>query len=139
MMYTDMLGLLAEALGQIGQIEEALQTLDEALTIVKHRDERWFEANLHRIKGDLLQKSGAEASVIEAAYQQAITIAQRQAAKSWELRATLSLARLWQRQGKIGEAYCALSEIYTWFTEGFDTPDLQDARLLLKALSEKQR
>ena len=134
-MVSVMLGLLAEALGLAGQIEAGLQTLDEAFAEVHERDERFFEAELHRINGDLLQKCGAETAVIESTYQQAITLARQQDAKSWELRAALSLARLWQTKGKPSQARALLTEIYNWFTEGFDTPDLVEARVLLNELS----
>ncbi|MCP4426678.1 MAG: hypothetical protein GY803_19470, partial [Chloroflexi bacterium] len=130
-MYSQMLGLLAEALGQAGQIDEALQTLDEAFAEVKGRDEVFFAAELYRIKGDLLQKCRDEKPVIEDAYRQAVAIAQQQDAKSWELRATLSLAKLQQMQNKAPQARAQLTAIYDWFTEGFDTPDLQEARALL--------
>jgi predicted ATPase len=130
-MYSQMLGLLAEALGQSGQIETAWQTLDEAFTEVHNRDERFFEAELYRIKGDLLQTYASELSEAETAYQQAITIAKRQQAKSWELRATINLAHLWQTQGKLREAQNSLSDIFAWFTEGFDSPDLTETKMLL--------
>ena len=134
-MVSVMLGLLAEALGLAGQIEAGLQTLRQAFAEVHERDERFFEAELYRIKGDLLQKCGAETAVIESTYQQAITLARQQDAKSWELRAALSLARLWQTKGKPSQARALLTEIYNWFTEGFDTPDLVEARVLLNELS----
>ena len=142
-MYSQMLGLLAEALGQAGQVEAGRQTLDEAFAEVADRDERFFEAELYRIKGDLLQKMGAETpvlseaevAVIASTYQQAIAIARRQSAKSWELRAAIRLARLWQEQGDSIRARSLLAEITDWFTEGFDAPDLAEARSLLNMLS----
>lgn len=130
-MYSVMLGLLAQALGQAGQVEEGLRTLDEAFAEVDKRDERFFAAELYRIKGDLLQQWGEETAKIETAYQQAITIARRQAAKSWELRAMISLVELWQDQGKDSETRLALNDVFNWFTEGFGTPDLQEAKALL--------
>jgi predicted ATPase len=128
------LGFLAEAQAKAGQPEEGLATLAEALTLVAETDERYFEAELHRVRAELLRMQGNEADA-EASLQHAIEVARRQSARSWELRATTGLARLWQRQGKIDEAHRILAEIYGWFTEGFDTPDLQEARELLKELS----
>ena len=102
-------------------------------------DERYCEAELHRLKGELLLMQGdkTEASFhqAESCFQHAVEVARRQQAKSWELRATVSLARLWQKQGRVDEARQMLAEIYGWFTEGFDTPDLQEAKALLEELS----
>lgn len=133
-LYTVMLGLLAQAYGQAGRIDEGLQILDEAFTEVKNRDERFCEAELYRIKGDLLWQLGERTDVIESAYQQAIKIARRQEAKSWELRAIISLAKLWQGQRKIVEARNALSEVIEWFTAGLNSADLREAEALLKQL-----
>ena len=120
-------------------MEEGLRTLDEAFAEVEERDERFVVAELYRIKGDLLRQCAKEepaspTAVAETAYQQAVTLARQQGAKSWELRATISLAKLWQTQGKLSQARQALSDIYDWFTEGFDTPDLQEALTLLVEL-----
>jgi predicted ATPase len=128
------LAWLAEAYGQAGQAADGLSVLDEALAQVDETDERYYEAELRRLKGDLLLMQGDEAEA-EASLQHAIEVARRQSARSWELRATTSLARLWQQQGKRGEARQILAEIYGWFTEGFDTPDLQEARALLDELA----
>lgn len=125
------LALLAEAYAKIGQGEEARATLDEALAITEQTHEGFAEAELHRLKGELLSDS-AEA---EACFHLAIEIARRQKAKSFELRAALSLSRLWKQQGKRAEASALLVEIYGWFTEGFDTADLQEAKALLDGLS----
>jgi class 3 adenylate cyclase/predicted ATPase len=127
-----MLALLAERQGQSGAPEAGLTVLDEALTLVDKNDERWCEAELHRLKGELLlaQSSGNTAEA-QTCFHQAMNIAKRQQAKSWELRATTSLARLWQQQGKHQEAYNLLAPVYGWFTEGFDTADLKDAKALL--------
>jgi len=126
------LGRLAEACGKVGRIEEGLETLAEAFAFVQVTGERFYAAELHRVKGDLLRtQSEGEA---EACYRQAVEIARGQQARSWELRATMSLCRLWQDQGKRQAACQALAEIYRWFTEGFDTPDLQAAKTLLKEL-----
>ncbi|MFN2163706.1 MAG: ATP-binding protein [Candidatus Promineifilaceae bacterium] len=133
-LYTVMLGLLAEAQGQAGQVDEGLQTLDEAFAEVESRDERFCESELLRVKGDLLRLRGEESAVIESTYQQAIKVARQQEAKSWELRATISLAKLWREKGKIPQARSMLSDVYYWFSEGFDTADLQEAKALLKEL-----
>ena len=98
--------------------------------------ERWSEAELHRLKGELLLQRGDDPEEVETCYRQAIAVAQRQEAKSWELRATTSLARLLRDQGRAAEARDILSPIYHWFTEGFDTPDLQDAKALLDELTD---
>jgi predicted ATPase len=125
---------LAEAQARAGQPEEGLDTLDQALALVERTDERYWEAELHRLRAELLLMQSAETEA-EVSLHKAIAVARGQSAKSWELRATTSLARLWQAQGRIDEARQALAEIYGWFTEGFDTPDLSEARALLKDLS----
>ena len=126
---------LGEAYGRIGQAEEGLRLLAEALAVVDKGD-RWYEAELNRIKGELLlQQAVPDAPQAEACFQQALVVARRQQARSWELRAAMSLSRLWQQQGKRAEAPELLAPIYGWFTEGFDTPDLQEARALLDALA----
>jgi predicted ATPase len=127
---------LAEALAHLGRTEEGLTVLTEAFTVMEKNDERICEAELYRLKGELLLSSAiAGALEAEACFRQAVAIAQRQGAKSLELRAVVSLSRLWQQQGKQEEARQRLAEIYGWFTEGFDTADLQAARTLLHALS----
>jgi predicted ATPase len=99
-------------------------------------DERWWQAELHRLKGQLLLSLTADnATAAEASYKRAINVAQSQGAKSLELRAATSLSRLWHAQGKVESARELLTPIYAWFTEGFDTPDLKDARALLNKLS----
>jgi class 3 adenylate cyclase/predicted ATPase len=127
--------LFAEAHGTIGQPEAGLTALTEALTLVDTTGERWYESELYRLKGELLLKQNSDNQAeAENCFQQAIAIAQKQSAKSWELRATTSLARLWQQQGKRQEAYDLLAPVYHWFTEGFDTADLKDAKTLLHEL-----
>jgi predicted ATPase len=148
--------LLAEAFGKVGQPGEGLRVLTEALTGVEQTGERYWEAELYRIKGELtLHKSRVgsahhaetvtEAGTVghahptaedeaEACFLKAIAIARKQQAKSLELRAVMSLAQLWQSYGKGREAHQMLSEIYNWFTEGFDTKDLQEAKALLGEL-----
>ncbi len=106
----------------------------EALALVESRDERWCEAEIHRVKGELLFGSGGS-SEAETCFRRATEIARRQSAKSLELRAVTSLSRLLKKQGKEEEARRILAEIYGWFTEGFDTADLKDAKALLEELS----
>jgi predicted ATPase len=131
------LALLGEACGATGQIAEGLSLLAEALAFAEQYGERFFEAEIYRLRGELLLKSEAPQAAAEECFHQAIKVAQRQQAKSLELRAMMSLARLWQKQGKREEARQRLAEIYGWFTEGFDTADLQDAKLLLDELSSR--
>ena len=132
-----LLALLAEAHGTIGKPEEGLMLLTEALTLVETTGQRWCEAELYRLKGELLlQQSSGNATEAKTCFHQAITIAQSQQAKSWELRAATSLARLWQQQGKRREAHDLLAPVYHWFTEGFDTADLQEAKALLDELED---
>jgi predicted ATPase len=112
----------------------------EALALAEKTAERYNEAELYRLQGDLLlARSPDNQAEVEACFQQALAIARRQQAKSWELRAAMSLSRLWQQQGKRQEAHDLLAEVYTWFTEGFDTPDLQEAKALLAVLEEAHR
>jgi predicted ATPase len=152
--------LLAEAYGKAGQAEDGLGVLTKALAFVDRTEERFYEAELYRIKGELLlaqegydfgyrpqgedrrrrlKAAGYEArektEEAEGCFLRAIEIAQRQQAKSLELRAVMSMSRLWQQQGKQAEAHQMLSEIYNWFTEGFDTKDLQEAKALLEELA----
>ena len=148
------LTLLAEAYGKVGQAEEGLSMLAEALEVVDKNEQRMYEAELYRLKGELsLQsrqvKTSQDKSEVtnpqsptpnpqseaEACFWKAIEIARRQQAKSPELRAVMSLSRLWQKQGRKEEARQMLAEIYGWFTEGFDTKDLQEAKELLEELS----
>jgi predicted ATPase len=136
----------------VGQAEAGLSLLTEALEVVHKTGERFQEAELYRLRGELTlaQSSvqGLASSVqnpqsafhnpqleVEACFLKAIETAQKQQAKSWELRASTSLARLWQQQGKRAEAHKLLSEVYHWFTEGFDTKDLQEAKTLLEELT----
>jgi predicted ATPase len=155
------LTLLAEAYLRSGQIAAGLAAVAEGLAVVEQTGARLFEAELWRLRGELqiancklqvanrksqnestgTRNAEGEGRTLEdgespaACFQQAIEIARRQGAKSWELRATVSLARLWQRQGRDGEAYQMLADVYGWFTEGFDTPDLQETRALLADLT----
>ena len=128
------LAMLAEAYGKVGQTEAGLTALAEALATVHRTGERWWEAEIHRLKGELLLRRASPTEEAEACFQQALDIARHQQAKSLELRAAMSLARLWQGQGKHAEARQLLAPIYDWFTEGFDTADLREAKGLLEAL-----
>jgi|RhiMetdeSRZDD1v2_1073273.scaffolds.fasta_scaffold36020_2 class 3 adenylate cyclase/predicted ATPase len=130
------LTLLAEAHGTMGQPEAGLTVLAEALTHVDKTGERWYEAELYRLKGALLlQQNANNQAEVETCFHHALEIARHQQAKSFELRTATSLARLWQQQGKRQEAYDLLAPVYGWFTEGFNTADLQDAKALLDALA----
>jgi predicted ATPase len=130
------LALLAEAYGEVGQTEEGLTVVAEALAVVDNTGERYWEAELYRLKGELLLARSAEQHTEAATcFHQALDIARQQQAKSLELRAALSLSRLWQQQGKRVEVRDLLAPIYGWFTEGFDTADLREARALLEALA----
>jgi predicted ATPase len=134
------LALLAETYAQGGQADEGLRVLTEALARVQSGRERWWEAELYRLKGEaLLVQAGTQQECAEAeqCLHVALDVAHRQQAKSLELRAAISLGRLWQQQGKHKVAHQLLAEVYHWFTEGFDTADLQEARALLAELSNR--
>jgi predicted ATPase len=140
----NVLFLLAEAYGKVEQVEEGLSVLAEALAVVDKTGERVWEAELYRLKGELSLQSGVRSlqSEItstqveaEACFQKAIEIARVQSAKSWELRAVMSLSRLWRQRGKKEESRQLLAEIYGWFTEGFDTKDLRETKALLEEVS----
>jgi predicted ATPase len=127
--------LLAEAAGHVGQVEDGLRLLAEALTMMEASGRGDLLAEAYRLQGTLLlQQAVPDAVQAEARFQQALVLARRQQAKSWELRSALSLCRLWQQQGKRAKARALLAPIYSWFTEGFDTADLQEAQALLKVL-----
>jgi predicted ATPase len=129
------LALFAEAYGQVGQTEAGLTAVAEALAAVHNTGERWWEAELHRLQGELLLRRASPTEEGEACFRQALEMARQQQEKSLELRAATSLSRLWQREGKRAEAYALLAPIYGWFTEGFDTADLQAAKALLEELA----
>jgi len=138
------LALLAEVYGKGGQAEEGLSVLAEALAAIEKNGERYYEAELYRLKGTLTlqpQVSSPKSQVekeAEACFHKAIEVARRQQAKSLELRAAMSLARLWQQRGKKAEARQLLAEVYNWFTEGFDTKDLQEAKALVEELGTEE-
>ena len=130
------LGLLAEVYARDGQLEAALATLDEALAAAQGTGQRLVEAELYRLRGSfLLRQPGASQAEVETSFRQALDVARRQEAKSLELRATMSLSRLWHQEGKRQEAHDLLAGVHAWFTEGFDTADLQEAKALLEELA----
>ncbi len=124
----------AEALAALGRRDRALATVEQALASAADGGERWSEAEAYRIKGEILGRSG-DWRTAEVCFLKAIEVAVSQAAKSFELRAATSLARLWREHGKTAEARELLAPVYGWFTEGLDTPDLMDAKTLLDELS----
>jgi class 3 adenylate cyclase len=128
--------LIAAALGKMGRFEEALRSIDESFEVIERTGQRLHEAEVHRLKGELLLMQDASNSTqAEQSFRAAIEISRKQHAKSWELRATTSLARLLDKQGNRDKARAMLAEIYNWFTEGFDTADLKDAKALLDELA----
>jgi len=130
------LALLAEACGKAGRAEEGLTAVAEALIAVHAKANRVCEAELYRLKGELqLLLATDKAAEAETCFRQALDVAHQQQAKSLELRAAMSLSRLWQRQEKRAEAHELLAPVYGWFTEGFDTADLQEAKALLEELA----
>ena len=128
------LGLLAEALGAAGDKEGARETISNALSMVETSGERWWEAELCRLRGELLRLCREERDS-EVWFQRSLDVSQHQGAKSLELRAAMSLARLWRDQGKVRQARELLAPVYGWFTEGFDTRDLKEAKALLGELA----
>jgi predicted ATPase len=129
------LGLLAEALSRCGRDKEALEALEEGIEVANQTNEPFYGAELYRLRGETLARTGAgSSSEIESCLHRALEIARQQQAKSFELRAAMSLARVWLDQGKREDGRTLLEEIYGWFTEGFDTADLKDARALLDVL-----
>jgi predicted ATPase len=131
-----LLALLAETSRKAGQLQEGLNILAEAFALVDKTGEQYYAAQLYRFKGELLLACSTEHhEVAETCFHQALAVARRQQAKSWELQAAMSLSHLWQQQGKRQEAHDLLAEVYGWFTEGFDTADLQEAKALLEALA----
>jgi serine/threonine protein kinase/predicted ATPase len=130
------LGMLGDAYTQCWRFDDAHKALNEALAVAEKNDDRCHEAELHRLRGELLlAESRQDCGVAEECFRQAIETAQRQQSRGWELRATSSLARLWQRQDRRGDAHAALAAIYSTYTEGFATPDLTEAKALLEALA----
>jgi predicted ATPase len=131
--------LQADVAAHLDQTDDGLQVLAEAHTLVEQHEERWWEAEIHRLRGVLLlRQSGTPQAEAETWLQRAVDVARRQAAKSLELRAAMSLSRLWQQQGKRQAAHALLAPVYHWFTEGFDTLDLQEAKALLQELEDSR-
>jgi predicted ATPase len=132
------LTLLAGARMKTGRLDDGLVALTEALAAADEHENRYYEAEIHRLRGALqLRQNDSKAAEAQSCFQRAVEIARKQSAKSLELRATMSLARLLAKQGRRDEARAMLSEIYHWFTEGFDTRDLKDAKALLDELSNQ--
>jgi predicted ATPase len=130
------LSILARAHGELGQFDDAWRCIGEAITAVETTREGISEAEVHRTAGEIALLSPArDAAKAQAYFERALTAARQQQAKSWELRAAMSLARLWRDQGKVQQARELLAPVYGWFTEGFDTRDLREAKVLLHALS----
>jgi predicted ATPase len=129
--------LLTQANIETGLLDDGLSALNEALAAADKREDRSGEPEIHRLKGELLlRQNHSNAAKALSCFQRAIEIARKQSAKSWELRATTSLARLLATQGRNDEARAMLTEIYGWFTEGFDTADLKDTKALLDELGK---
>jgi predicted ATPase len=126
----------ANSLPILGQLDDAWRTIGEATTTIETKKERWFEAEANRIAGQIALKLPVlDAAKAEAYFKRALSVARQQQAKSWELRAAMSMARLWRDQGKRNEARDLLAPVYGWFTEGFDTLDLKEAKALLDELA----
>jgi predicted ATPase len=128
------LTLLADAYREVQQPQDGLQQLEEAISVTDRTQTRFYEAEMHRVRGELFL-SMHDAGAAETSFRKAINVAQHQSAKTWELRAAMSLARLWRDQGKVQQARELLAPVYGWFTEGFDTRDLKEAKALLEELA----
>ena len=129
------LSYLARAHAEFGQFNDAWRCMGEATTAMETTKEKWFEAEVNRIAGEIALKSPeADAARAKTHFERALAVARKQQAKSWELRAAMSMARLWRDQGKRKEARNLLAPVYGWFTEGFDTLDLKEAKALLEEL-----
>jgi predicted ATPase len=123
------------AYADLGQPDDARRCIDDAIEKVERSKEKWCEAEVHRIAGEIALKSQPDAAKAEKHFERALVVARQQQAKSWELRAAMSMARLWRDQGKRDEARELLTPVYGWFTEGFDTLDLKEAKALLEELA----
>jgi predicted ATPase len=127
---------LAMAYAELGQLDDAWRCIDDAIDKVERSKEKWCEAEVHRIAGEIALKSLApDTEKAENYFEHALSVARAQQAKSWELRAAMSMARLWRSQGNVQQARELLAPVYGWFTEGFDTRDLKDAKALLDELA----
>jgi predicted ATPase len=129
------ISFLARAYADLRQFDKARRSVDEAMTMIETTGERWLEAEVNRIAGEIALKSPeANAAKAEGYFERSLAVARQQEAKSWELRAAMSMARLWRDQGKQDEARDLLAPVYGWFTQGFDTLDLRKAKALLDDL-----
>jgi predicted ATPase len=127
---------LGREYAEVGQFDDAWRCIGEALTAVETNRERWFEAEVHRISGEIaLLSPDPDTAKAQAYFERALAVARQQHAKSWELRAAMSMARLWRDQGERNEARNLLAPVYNWFTEGFNTRDLKEAKALLDTLA----
>jgi len=129
------LSYLAKAFTELGEFDDAARCIDEAVTLIETSKERWWEAEVKRVAGEIALKLPKDAKRAEAYFDDALAVARVQQAKSWELRAAMSMARLWRDQGKREDARDLLAPVYGWFTEGFDTLDLKEAKALLEELT----
>ncbi len=130
------LSSLTEAYIALGRFEDAARLIAEAQGTAETTKEKWWDAELNRLAGELaLRCAQPDLRLAQAHYERALSVARQQQAKSWELRAAMSLARLWRDQGKVQQARELLAPVYGWFTEGFDTRDLKEAKLLLEELA----
>jgi predicted ATPase len=130
-----LLASLTNAYAEIGRFDDAWRCIGEAMTAIETTKESWFQAEVHRVAGEIALKSPSpDAAKAEAYFKRALTVARAQQAKSWELRTAMSMARLWRDQGKRDEARDLLAPVYGWFSEGFDTLDLKEAKALLDEL-----
>jgi predicted ATPase len=131
-----LLSNLARAYVDLGELDDAWRCIDEAMTAMQTSKERWCEAEVNRIAGEIaLKSSKPDTAKAQEYFERALTVARAQQAKSWELRAAMSMARLWRDQGKPQQARELLAPVYGWFTEGFDTLDLKEAKALLEELA----
>ena len=129
------LSYLARAHAELGQLDDAWRCIEEATNSIEATNERWCEADIHRVAGEIaLTSPEPDATKAEAYFARALAVARVQQARSWELRAAISMARLWRDQGKRQQAHDLLAPVYGWFTEGFDTLDLKEAKALLEQL-----
>jgi predicted ATPase len=127
---------LTTAYANLGQYDDAWRSIDEAVTAVETTKERWWKAEVHRIAGEItLMSPRPNVTKAQSYFERALAVARLQQAKSWELRASMSLARLWRDQGKVQQARELLAPVYGWFTEGHNTRDLKDAKALLEELA----
>jgi hypothetical protein len=132
----DRRGSRHQSYADLGQFDDAWRSLGEAIDTIETTKETWFEAEANRIAGEIaLQSPKLDATKAQAYFERALAVSRLQQAKSWELRAAMSLARLWRDQGKVSEARELLAPVYGWFTEGFDTLDLKEAKALLEELA----